>query len=273
MKGRAGASKAALHRPHLDDPGNRLDGAGDLRAHLVAARQLHLDFLAGAEHHDEVDFAGPLALPLPTVETFRHSIERSFVTHKDAKAPLDLGGRTIEGFDGLNAGPHLVALRLGGHLQQHRTAGLQKVAILRQPLGKDHRFILAGGIRQPDDAHLVARLGAPFRPRHHGSGDLAGRDAGFHGAGKSRPGLHLQTVENARSRTATMVSIAVRPTPLIAASAYRMVLPATSKSTPDRLIDGGSTVMPRRAASARNSASLSVLPMLSVIEAARNSTG
>ena len=40
-----------------------------------------------------------------------------------------------------------------------------------------------------------------------------------------------------------------------------MVLPATSKSPPERLIDGGSTSMPSRSASSRNSASLSVLPM------------
>ena len=41
----------------------------------------------------------------------------------------------------------------------------------------------------------------------------------------------------------------------------------------ERLIDGGSTLRPSRSASARNSASLSVLPMSSVIDAARNSTG
>ena len=53
----------------------------------------------------------------------------------------------------------------------------------------------------------------------------------------------------------------------------RSCCPSTSKSTPERLIDGGSTLMPSRSASARNSASLSVLPMSSVIDAARNSTG
>jgi hypothetical protein len=34
-----------------------------------------------------------------------------------------------------------------------------------------------------------------------------------------------------------------------------MVLPATSNSTPERLIDGDSTLMASRSASARNSAS------------------
>ena len=43
--------------------------------------------------------------------------------------------------------------------------------------------------------------------------------------------------------------------------------------TPERLIDGGSTLSRSRSASARNSESLSVLPMSSVIDAARNSTG
>ena len=52
-----------------------------------------------------------------------------------------------------------------------------------------------------------------------------------------------------------------------------LMLPSTSKSTAERLIDGGSTLIPRRSASARNSASLSVLPMSSVMVAARNSTG
>ena len=52
-----------------------------------------------------------------------------------------------------------------------------------------------------------------------------------------------------------------------------MVLPSTSNSAPERLTDGGSTLMPSRTASARNSESLSVLPMSSVIDAAMNSTG
>ena len=42
---------------------------------------------------------------------------------------------------------------------------------------------------------------------------------------------------------------------------------------PERLTLGASTLMPSRCASARNSESLSVLPMSSVIDAARNSTG
>ena len=50
-------------------------------------------------------------------------------------------------------------------------------------------------------------------------------------------------------------------------------LTRTSKSTSDSLTDGGKTLMPSRRASARNSASLSVLPLSSVIEAARNSAG
>ena len=41
----------------------------------------------------------------------------------------------------------------------------------------------------------------------------------------------------------------------------------------EALTEGGATSMPSRCASARNSASLSVLPLSSVIEAARNSAG
>ena len=48
---------------------------------------------------------------------------------------------------------------------------------------------------------------------------------------------------------------------------------STSKVAPERLIDGASTLMPSRWASARNSESLSVLLISSVIDAARNSTG
>src|SRR5215831_6268680 len=179
------AASSTLHCTYLHDPGNRLDGASDLRAPLVAARQLHLDLLASAKHHDEVAFALPLPAVPRLVETFCHSVERSLVAHKDAQALLDLGGCAIERFDGLNAGPDLVALRLGSHLKQHRAARLQKVAVLLQPLGKDHGFILTGRIRQPDDAHLVACLSASFRARHHGRSDPPGGDTGFHGAGKS----------------------------------------------------------------------------------------
>ena len=48
---------------------------------------------------------------------------------------------------------------------------------------------------------------------------------------------------------------------------------ATSNSALDRLTDGASTVIPSRIASRRYSAILSVLPVASAIDAARNSAG
>ena len=68
------------------------------------------------------------------------------------------------------------------------------------------------------------------------------------------------------------------PTFFTAASAYRMEGPARAsssrvKSAPERLMSGGRTAMPIRAASWRNAASLSVLFTASDMHAARNASG
>ena len=78
-------------------------------------------------------------------------------------------------------------LQLGAELQQHRSARLQHVAILREAFGKQHSLEMAGRVRQAHDAHLVTGLGAPFHARHHGGCDLARGRAGFDRARELRP--------------------------------------------------------------------------------------
>src|SRR5262249_2067998 len=106
----------ALHCLDFDDARHRLDGAGDLRRDLVAAGKPDLDLGAGIEQQDDVDLAVALA-----VETLGHGVERKSVPQEDAQALLNLGGGGIERLDALDAGAHLVALRLRGHDQQDRT--------------------------------------------------------------------------------------------------------------------------------------------------------
>ena len=48
-----------------------------------------------------------------------------------------------------------------------------------KPFGEQHRLVMAARIGQPDDAHLVAGLGAPLGARDHGAGDPAGAGAGL----------------------------------------------------------------------------------------------
>ena len=88
------------------------------------------------------------------------AFERARIAQKNAKPLLYFLRRLIEPLGRLDARAHLVALRLGGEKEEHRGARLQRVAILHEAFGKDHRLILPGGVGQPDDPHLVAGLGA-----------------------------------------------------------------------------------------------------------------
>ena len=130
----------------------------------------------------------PSPLPsTPAAGRQRHRLERLVVAQEHAQALLQLGGRLIERLDRLDAGAHLVALRLGGEEQQHRAAGLEQVAVLLQAFGEHDRLVMAGRIGQADDAHLVAGLGAPLGARHHGRGDASRRSRPPSPRARTRP--------------------------------------------------------------------------------------
>ena len=128
--------------------GHRLDGAGDLRRDLEAAGQLDLDLGALAQHQHHRDLTvGPLCPAsggpdLRAVETLGDAFNRRLVAQEHAQALLQLCGRRIERLDRLDARAHVVALQLRRQRQQHRRAGLQQIAELRQPFGEQHRFVM-----------------------------------------------------------------------------------------------------------------------------------
>src|SRR5262245_9782233 len=68
-----------------DHAGNGLDRARDLRRHLEAAGQLHLDLGARVEQERQADFAVALGLEPP-----RDAFERRLRAHEDAQALRDL---------------------------------------------------------------------------------------------------------------------------------------------------------------------------------------
>ena len=111
---------------------------------------------------------------------------------------MQIGGGLIERFDRLDARPHVIALHFRRQHQQHGGAGLEQLTIFGKTFREDDGFIGAGRIGQPENAHLVAGLGAAFLTRHHGAGDLAGGGAHLHGAGEFRPGLHAHLLEHRR---------------------------------------------------------------------------
>ena len=145
------------------------------------------------QHQHHADLAVALG-----VEPLGHALERRAVAQEDAQALLQLGGGLLQRLDRLDARAHLVALQLRRQEQQHRRARLQQVAVLRQPLGEQHRLVMAGRIGQPDDAHLAAGADAPLRARHHGRRQPAGAAARLHRAGEFRPGLHAHALERRR---------------------------------------------------------------------------
>ena len=140
--------------------------------------------------------APPFAAPASGICS-RLAIESSgLVSRRKMRRPFwVLAAACVERLGVQHAGADVLALQFGAELQQHRGARLQHVAVLREPFGKQHRLEMSGRIRQAHDAHLVAGLGAPFHPRHHGGRHLAGGRAGLHGAGKLRPRLHPQPLQ------------------------------------------------------------------------------
>ncbi|VCU09306.1 hypothetical protein RHODGE_RHODGE_02480 [Rhodoplanes serenus] len=57
---------------------------------------------------------------------------------------------------------------------------------------------MPGRVRQADDAHLVAGLGAPLGARHHGGAEPPGLLPRLHAAGKLGPGLESQRLQQRR---------------------------------------------------------------------------
>src|SRR5262249_49940092 len=182
-----------------DDAGNRLDGAGDLRRDLEAARELDLDLGAFVQQEDERDLAVRLLLSGTPVgrafQPLRHSFERRLVAQEYPQALGKLGRRLIERLDHADARAHVVALQLGRQRQQDGGARLEQVAELLQPLREQHRLVLPGRIGEPDDAHLAAGARAPLGARHHRAGDTARARTGAHRARELGPGLYPHALE------------------------------------------------------------------------------
>ena len=128
-------------------------------------------------------------------EPLGHALDRGLAAQKDAQSLGELGGGLVERLDHPDARAHVVALHLGGERQQDRGARLEQIAKLRQPLGEQHRLVMAGRVGEPDDPHLAAGAGAPLGARHHRARDAACVRAGAHGAGELGPGLHPHALE------------------------------------------------------------------------------
>ena len=145
------------------------------RAELVQSMPGHLtrhDFHYPFRRGDRYP-AWLVDLGFKLVEALGDRFERRLIAQENAQPLLQLGCRPVQRIGGLDAGAHLVALRLGREKQQHRGAGLQDVAVLLQAFGEHDGLVVARRVRQAEDAHLVAGLGAPLHARHHGCRDLA----------------------------------------------------------------------------------------------------
>src|SRR5262245_56533030 len=101
----AATSAVRSERLHLDHARDRLDGARDLRRDLEAARQLHLDLGALAQHEHYGDFAVTLA-----VEPFGNALGWRLVAQEHAQRLLQLGGRLVERLSHLDARAHFLTL-------------------------------------------------------------------------------------------------------------------------------------------------------------------